>query len=67
MPRRTFSLEPIGVWFGVIAYLVYMVWLVKSGIRPTRNDPTAWYDRAIRIVGGIVIGSALLAGVLLSH
>jgi len=66
-PKGTFLLKSTGVWFGVIAYVVYMAWLVKSGMRPTRNDPTPWCDRAIRIVGGIVIGSALLAGLLLSH
>jgi hypothetical protein len=40
-----------------------LIGLIKSGIRPGPNDPKAWYDRAIRVVGGsslIVVGSVLV-------
>ena len=29
--------------------------LIRSGLSPGRGDPTAWYDRAIRMVGGIIL------------
>jgi hypothetical protein len=39
--------------------------LISSGIRPGPHDPKAWYDRAIRVVGGslilLVFGGALFA------
>jgi hypothetical protein len=42
--------------------------LVKSGIRPGPGDPTAWYDRAIRIVGGglilLVFGGGLIVVII---
>jgi hypothetical protein len=38
--------------------------LIKSGIHPGPDDPQAWYDRAIRVAGGlilIVVGSVFIA------
>jgi hypothetical protein len=52
----------------VSAYSVYkaltsfaaLFGIIKSGVSPTEFDPKAWYDRAIRVVGGLII---LLVGV----
>jgi hypothetical protein len=42
--------------------------LIRSGINPGADDPKAWYDRAIRVVGGSLIlllfGGAFLAMIL---
>ncbi len=43
---------------------VFPPYLVWTGIRPGRDDPKAWYDRAIRIVGGLMILVVLTVGVL---
>ena len=42
------------VWwltFGVLG----LFGLINSGIRPGPLDPKAWYDRTLRIVGGLLI------------
>jgi hypothetical protein len=37
---------------------------IRTGFHPDRAEPLAWYDRAIRIVGGfliiVVFGSGLI-------
>jgi hypothetical protein len=42
--------------------------LISSGIRPGPDDPKAWYDRAIRVVGDslilLVFGGALFATIV---
>jgi hypothetical protein len=35
----------------------YLVW---TGIKPGKHDPKAWYDRAIRIIGGVLIGALFI-------
>jgi hypothetical protein len=35
--------------------------LVKTGFSPQQGDPTAWYDRTIRVIGGIVLFVFFLA------
>jgi hypothetical protein len=30
-------------------------YLIYRGLRPRKGDPHAWYDRAIRVGGGMVI------------
>lgn len=37
---------------GFLASFIRIVW---SGIRPGPNDSLAWYDRAIRVGGGLFI------------
>jgi hypothetical protein len=39
--------------------------IVKSGVSPTEFDSKKWYDRAIRIVGGVVLFVTLVAGLAL--
>jgi hypothetical protein len=29
--------------------------LIRSGIRPGSGDPKAWYDRIIRVSGGLIL------------
>lgn len=38
---------------------------IRSGISPRPGDPRAWYDRAIRSVGGLIILFMLLCGVII--
>jgi len=57
----------------VSAYSVYkaltsfaaLFGIIKSGVSPTQFDPKAWYDRAIRVVGGLIILLCLVAGFVL--
>jgi hypothetical protein len=57
----------------VSAYSVYkalttfaaLFGIIKSGVSPTEFDPKAWYDRAIRVVGGLIILLVLVAGIVL--
>ncbi len=37
--------------------------LIWSGVRPT--EPLAWYDRVIRVAGGVVILLVLVGGLIL--
>ena len=47
-----------------LAQLPFLLFsLIRSGISPKRGDPKAWYDRWIRVVGGILI-LAFLGGAL---
>lgn len=43
----------------------FLIDLIRSGISPGRDDPKAWYDRAIRSVGGAIILLALAFGIVL--
>jgi hypothetical protein len=47
------------VWLGVLTGIV------RSGIKPGPSDPNKWYDRAIRIVGGLLIGLMALLGLIM--
>ena len=40
------------------------IWLIWTGARPGKEHPRAWYDRTIRIVGGVLLLLAILGGVL---
>ncbi len=39
--------------------------LIRSGVSPGPDDPKAWYDRAIRALGGVIILLVLSFGLLL--
>jgi hypothetical protein len=47
------------VWLGVLTGIV------RSGIKPGPSDPNKWYDRAIRIFGGLLIGLMALLGLII--
>ena len=49
-------------WSGQIPGALWS--LVRSGLKPGPNDSFKWYDRVIRVVGGILIVLVLLAGVV---
>jgi len=38
--------------------------LIRSGVWPGPDDPKAWYDRAIRAIGGVIILLVLFFGLL---
>ena len=39
-------------------------WIAWSGIRPSRSDSKKWYDRTIRIVGGLMLMAVAIGGVI---
>ena len=51
--------------YKAVTSFVALFGLIKSGVSPTEFDPKAWYDRAIRVVGGLVILLVLVAGFVL--
>jgi hypothetical protein len=53
-------------WLKVLGMFAALLWIVWSGVRPSRSDPKKWYDRAIRTVGGMIIIGALLFGLILT-
>jgi hypothetical protein len=46
--------------------LVLPIMLIRSGVFPTQADPKKWYDRAIRIVGGVLILLTWLIGMIVA-
>lgn len=54
--------SPIGLWIRVVPYLFISLYLLRSGIWPNPDGPRKWYDRTIRILGGIIFGSSALFG-----
>jgi hypothetical protein len=47
------------------ALFVTCFWLIRSGANPNQFEPRAWYDRTIRIVGGILILIVFGGGLIL--
>jgi len=54
--------SPLGLWIRVLPLLFLSPYLLSSGIWPNRDEPRKRYDRAIRILGGILFGSGALLG-----
>jgi hypothetical protein len=54
--------SPIGLWIRVVPYLLISLYLLRSGIWPNRDEPRKWYDRTIRVLGGIIFGASALFG-----
>ena len=54
----------------LVAKLVTMVFVafffLRSGLRPGKGEPKAWYDRWIRTVGGVLIFLLAVLGLLLT-
>lgn len=46
----------------MVLYLLMSLYFLRSGIWPTPDEPRKWYDRVIRILGGILFGSGALFG-----
>ena len=57
-----FLKSPMGMWIRVVLFLFMSLYFLRSGIWPNANEPRKWYDRAIRILGGILFGSGALFG-----
>jgi len=41
------------------------IYLIRSGMRPRHDDPRTWYDRWIRVIGGVMILAFLILGLYL--
>ena len=48
------------IWLGILTTIV------RSGITPGAGDSRKWYDRAIRILGGMLIGLMALLGLVMT-
>ena len=64
MNKEDSSVTPFGI-AKVFALFTMCADLVRSGASPDQFEPTAWYDRVIRIVGGILIFVVFAAGLIL--
>jgi len=51
--------------YKVAALFKFLFETVKSGVSPTQFDSKTWYDRTIRIVGGVVLFVTFVAGLAL--
>jgi hypothetical protein len=54
--------SPIGLWIRVVFSLLLSLWLFHTGLWPNPDHPKG-YDRAIRILGGMLFGSGALFGI----
>ena len=52
----------------LVAKLVFMAFMafffLRSGLRPGKGEPKAWYDRWIRGVGGVLLFLLAVGGIL---
>jgi hypothetical protein len=46
----------------ILALAVMPFYFVRSGLSPRRGEPKAWYDRVIRVVGGLIFGGIVYVG-----
>jgi hypothetical protein len=56
--------ESIALVAKLSAYGWICGWLAWSGFRPGHHDPKKWYDRAIRIVGGLMLLALMVGGLI---
>ncbi len=54
--------SPLGLLIRVVPYYLLSFYLFRSGIWPNPDEPRKWYDRTLRILGGIIFGSSALFG-----
>jgi hypothetical protein len=54
--------SPVGLLIRVVPYYLLSLYLFRTGIWPNQAEPRKWYDRALRILGGIIFGSSALFG-----
>jgi len=51
---------------GILALFVMPFHFVRSGLSPRRGEPKAWYDRVIRVVGGLLFAGIVYVGTLVA-
>jgi hypothetical protein len=51
-------------FLGLSLYFAFFFRILRSGISPKESDPKAWYDRAIGIVGAIMVLLVLTLGLI---
>ena len=54
--------SPIGLWIRVVSVLLISLYLMQSGLWTNPDEPRKWYDRTIRIFGGILFAAGALFG-----
>jgi hypothetical protein len=50
------------LFLSILVLPVMPFWLVRSGLSPRRGEPKAWYDRVIRVAGGLIFGGLVYVG-----
>ena len=54
-PSSGYGGNNLGALGSLGALIETCFWMVRSGVNPKEPEPRAWYDRTIRIVGGILL------------
>jgi hypothetical protein len=54
--------SPLGLWMRVVPYLFLSIYLIRSGAWPESQEPRKWYDRTIRVAGGMIFLASAIFG-----
>ena len=54
--------SPLGLWIRVVSFFLLSMYLLRSGLQPNATEPRKWYDRTLRIIGGVIFGAGALFG-----
>jgi hypothetical protein len=52
-------------WIRMIAIVAAVGWTAWSGFKAGEGDSRKWYDRTIRLVGGLIVLAGLTFGLIL--
>jgi hypothetical protein len=47
-------------WVRLALYAATAFYLIRSGLTPRGGEPRKWYDRTLRVTGGVLIAAFLL-------
>ncbi len=47
----------------VVVGIVGLCWLARSVVKPNPREHLRWYDRIIRAIGVVILGSLILFGI----
>ncbi len=47
----------------LLTWIVGIFWLARSVIKPDPNEHLRWYDRLIRALGVLILGTLMLFGI----
>lgn len=47
----------------IVVWVVGVIWMGRSVIRPDPDEHLRWYDRLLRAVGVLIVGTLLLFGI----
>jgi hypothetical protein len=47
----------------ILLWIVGLVWLAKTVVKPDPDEPLTWFDRALRLIGVILLLAFLTFGI----